>query len=289
MRRFGDPLVRQVIVVDNASSDGSPEMVATEFPEVLLIRSKQNVGFACANNIGLQYVASPFVAMVNSDVNIHKECFERLSQVLVEQSQVGLVGPKALGPDGKLQRTCRRLPTLWNTFCRAFALDNVFSRWPLFSGREMRHWSQDTRREVETLSGCFWLARTEVAKEIGGLDERFFFYAEDTDWCRRFLDAGCKIVFVPEATITHFGGASSNKAPLRYSIEMLRANLAYWKKYYGAPGHAAFYLLSILHHALRLVVRTSKRLGAPRSNAEGAYKLKRSAMCLRWLLTGKEI
>ncbi len=98
MRRFGGPLVRQVMVVDNASSDGSPEMVATEFPEVLLIRSKQNVGFACANNIGLQYVASPFVAMVNSDVNIHKECFERLSEVLVEQSQVGLVGPKAFWP-----------------------------------------------------------------------------------------------------------------------------------------------------------------------------------------------
>jgi GT2 family glycosyltransferase len=180
--------------------------------------------------------------------------------------------------------------TLWNTTCRMLALDNAFSQWARFSDREMRHWNQATQSEVDVLSGCFWLARHDAVKKVGNLDERFFFYAEDLDWCKRFRDAGWKVVFVPEATATHFGGGSSANAPLRYSIEMLRANLAYWRKHCGAPGLAVFFFLSVIHHTIRLLIRTAERVfGKNLTSNDSVYKCQRSLVCLRWLLTGKGV
>jgi GT2 family glycosyltransferase len=281
-------LVREVIVVDNASTDGSPNMVAERFPEVTLIRLDENLGFARANNLGLNHASGDLLALVNSDVVVHEDCLQRLAAFLKGRKDVGLVGPRILGQDGRLQRTCRRLPTLWNTTCRALALDNVLFRWPLFSGREMRHWDQETQAEVEVLSGCFWMARREAVEAVGGLDERFFFYAEDVDWCKRFLDAGWKIVFVPGATATHFGGGSSSNAPLRYSIELLRANLAYWKKHQGFLGQCVYRLLAIAHHGLRLVLRIFTEAGGA-SVRQGNGKLKEHAVCVRWLLTGRGV
>ncbi len=139
------------------------------------------------------------------------------------------------------------------------------------------------------LSGCFWMARREAVAQVGGLDERFFFYAEDVDWCKRFRNAGWKIVFVPEATATHFGGGSSGNAPLRYSIEMMRANLAYWRKHYGVAGRCAYFVLSAIHHSLRLFGRLLQRVFRPSAARESKQKLHEAAVCLRWLFTGKEL
>jgi hypothetical protein len=289
IQETGKLLVREIIVVDNGSRDGSPEMVAQQFPEVALVRAEKNLGFSRANNLGIKRASGTYLALLNSDVIVHPGCFDILARFLESHDDVGLVGPKVLGADGRLQRTCRRLPTIWNTLCRSLALDKALSRWPVFSGREMRHWNHNSEAEVEVLNGCFWMARREAVEKVGGLDERFFFYAEDVDWCKRFRDSGWKVVFVPEATATHLGGGSSNNAPLRYSIEMLRANLAYWEKYRGIPGLVAFYLLSILHHAIRLILRGLKTIASSDSGSETAYKCKRSLVCLRWLLTGKEI
>ena len=282
-------MIREVIVVDNASTDGSPEMVNEQFPEVTLIRSGENLGFARANNVGIKQAAATYLGLINSDVIVHPKCFEKLAAFLEENREAALVGPKIFGGDGCLQRTCRRLPTVWNTFCRSFALDSMFPHWPLFSGREMRHWDQNSQAEVDVINGCFWLARRAAVDKVGGLDERFFFYAEDMDWCKRFRDAGWKVVFVPEATATHFGGGSSSNAPLRYSVEMLRANLAYWRKHRGFPGLAAFYFLSIFHHGVRLILRGLKTIAGRNAGGEIVYKRKRSLVCLRWLLGGNGI
>jgi GT2 family glycosyltransferase len=287
IREVGGSLVREIIVVDNASKDGSPEMVATEFPEVKLVHAGANLGFARANNLGIKQASGSFLALVNSDVIVHPGCFVQLTRILERQKGVGLVGPRIASGDGRLQLTCRRLPSFWNLTCRALALDLVLSRWPLFSGFEMRHWDYGNLAEVEVLSGCFWLARKAAVEQVGGLDERFFFYAEDLDWCKRFHDQGWKTVFVPEATATHFGGGSSSNAPLRYSIEMERANLAYWRKHHGLLGEWTCRLLSLVHHGFRLVPRVFLEVGGAAARPGG--KLKKHAVCVRWLLTGKSV
>jgi hypothetical protein len=289
VRRLGGPDVGEIIVVDNASSDGSSEMVAKEFPEVTLIRSPKNLGFAGANNVGIQRASCPFLALINSDIVLHEGCFQRLLSLVQSRPEVALAAPKIIGRDGFVQYTCGRLPTLWNTACRLLALDRILSRWRLFSGFQMRGWSYDRTSEVQTLTGCFWLARASAVREVGGLDERFFFYAEDIDWCKRFLDAGWKNIFVAEASATHFGGASSANAPLRFSIEMLRGNLIYWNKHHGSLGRFAYFLLATLQQGVRLLAHLLLRIACLGDREQSRHRIKEDMTCLRWLLTGKGI
>lgn len=288
IRRTGGGLVQEVIVVDNASNDGSPEMVAADFPEVNLIRSEKNRGFARANNLGIKAAKGDYLALVNSDVVVHRECFQRLTEFMEAHPHTGLIGPRVIGRDGKPQRTCRLLPSVWNICCESFGLGAVFSGSPFFSGREMRHWKQDATAEVEVLSGCFWLARRVAVEQVGGLDERFFFYAEDVDWCKRFRDAGWKTWYVTEATATHFGGGSSANAPARYCVEMLRANLTYWKKYYGIPGQALHYLLLLIHHGWRFALRAFLKVIGVGEGEDFLCRYRENRVCLKWLLTGRQ-
>ena len=134
IRESGGPLVGEVIVVDNASSDGSIDMVEAEFPEVTLIRSKENLGFARANNLGLKQASGSWLALINSDVVVHSGCFVRLASFLEAHSEVGLVGPKIFGRDGRSQRTCRRFPTIWNTLCEVSHWIVCFPTGPSFQG-----------------------------------------------------------------------------------------------------------------------------------------------------------
>jgi GT2 family glycosyltransferase len=285
----GSPELREVIVVDNASSDGSPELVAKEFPDVKLIQSNENLGFARANNLGMQHASAPLLALINSDVIVKPACLQNLAATIEHNAHVGLIGPKVFGSDGQVQFNCGELPTLWNTTCRLLALDRIFSRWRLFSGLQMRHWNYENRAEIGVLSGCFWLARRSAVDAVGGLDERFFFYSEDMDWCKRFNDAGWKVVFEPKATAIHFGGGSSSGAPLRFGIEMLRSVLLYWQKHYGFFGRWYCYLLFLIRHSFRFIGRGSLRLVGVAPGAENKQKLQEDIACLRWLLTGRDV
>lgn len=283
IRQAEPACVGEVIVVDNDSSDGSPEIVEQNYPEVTLIRAGANLGFAKGNNLAMKHARGSQFALVNSDALVHAGTLETLSSYLDEHLNVGLVGPRVTGGDGLLQRSCRHLPGLWNTLCRAFALDRMFGGKGIFSGYEVPPARHESLHEAEVLSGCFCVARRSAVEEIGGLDEQFFFYGEDIDWCRRFRKAGWKLVFIPQATATHFGGGSTSRAPLRYSIEILRATLKYWRKHHGAAGQWACSGLLILHHGIRFLARLIRRsLGLGRS-ADSRYKLSEDAACLRWL------
>lgn len=281
--------VCEIIVVDNASSDGSAEMVEREFPQVTLIRAGSNLGFARANNLAMQRARGSLLALVNSDAMAHAGCLDILAEFLARHPDVGLVGPRVNGGDGELQRTCRRLPTLWNTACRTLALDRLFASNRMFSGYEMTPDEHASGRNVEVLSGCFCVARRAAVAEVGGLDEQFFFYGEDIDWCKRLSDAGWDLMYVPEATATHFGGGSTSNAPLRYSIEILRATLKYWRKHHGRGGQWLCRALLVAHHGLRLSIRTMHRCLGLGTSAESRHKLHEDAVCLRWLFTGTAI
>lgn len=289
IHQTGASVVQEVIVVDNASTDGSPEMVAEQFPGVILIKSSENLGFARANNLGIKRASGAYLALVNSDVIVHPNCLQQLAAVFDHQQDVGLAGPKILGRDGNLQLTCGLLPTVWNTICEFFLLYRVFPNSSWFAGFQMRSQKLVLNGMTETLSGCFLLARRAAVDKVGGLDEGFFFYAEDIDWCKRFWDAGWKLMFVPDAVATHFGGGSSANAPLRYCVEILRANLIYWKKHHGNFGRFGYWLLAIIQHGFRLMIRGVLRMTGIAKSDETRHKLKEHVVCLRWLLTGKGV
>jgi GT2 family glycosyltransferase len=289
LRDADPPCLAEVIVVDNASCDGSPEWVERHFPEVTLIRATANLGFARANNLAMAQAAGSLFALVNSDALVHRGCLETLSAYLEQHPKVGLVGPRVTGADGLLQRTCRHLPGPWNTLCRALALDRLFATRAWLSGYELPPAQHETLHEAEVLSGCFCMARRSAVEQVGGLDEQFFFYAEDLDWCKRFRDAGWKLAYVPQATATHFGGGSTSKAPLRFSVEILRATLKYWRKHHGRLGESLCRALLIAHHGLRLLLRAAlSGLGLSRS-PESRHKLREDAVCLRWLCFRTEV
>ena len=257
--------VCEIIVVDNASSDGSPEMVNESYPEVKLIRCVRNLGFASANNLGIRQATGTFLALVNSDVIVHRNCFQNLTEFLDDNHDVGFVGPRVIGRDGFVQKTCGRFPTIWNTFCEFFLLGKLLPGLPGFSGFQIQT-SGCEPVEVQVLSGCFLVARKAATDQVGILDETFFFYAEDVDWCKRLRDGGWRSIFVPAAQATHFGGGSSENTPLFFSIEMLRANLVYWRKHHGMLGEWAFFILAFLQHATRLIVRSFLKIMLPGSS-----------------------
>jgi GT2 family glycosyltransferase len=280
--------VEEIIVVDNASHDGSPEMVELEFPEVRLIRAGSNLGFAGGNNLAITAATGATLALVNSDVIVHPGCLETMHDYLIGNPQVGLVGPRVQGGDGKLQRNSRHFPSLGNTLCRALAIDRLLpSRWS-FASYEVSPSQHARLHDADVLSGCFWVARREAVEQVGLLDEQFFFYGEDIDWCKRFVQTGWKIVFLPQAEATHFGGGSSSSAHLRLSIEMLRATLKYWRKHHGALGAFACRLLLILHHGSRLAVRSLSRPWGSKTPLHRQRKYAEDMASLRWLTIGEE-
>lgn len=278
---------RQVIVVDNHSCDGSPDMVAREFPQVVLVRMAVNVGFARGVNEGLRRASGAKLAIVNSDVVLRPGCLQTLADSLDADPGLGLVGPQIVDGNNRIQRSCRRLPTVWNSLCRALALDLLFPALPIFSGHEMRHLRHDRRQAVEALSGCLLMTSRAALDAVGPLDERFFFYMEDVDWCLRFRQKGWTLLFVAQAVAAHHGGASTANAPLHYSIQYHRAGLSYWHKHRGFAGAAFYWCVANLHHALRLTGRcAAAALGD--ASPEARHKRAEDRACLRWLWAGAQ-
>jgi GT2 family glycosyltransferase len=273
----------EIIVVDNDSSDGSAEMVENNFPKVRLIRNPTNLGFAKANNLGIAASAGRYVCLINSDVKVLPDCISRLVDYCEQNPDVGMVGPRIIGGDGKLQRSCRGFPTLWNMFCRALALDSIFPKIKLFTGYSLSYWPQNDTRPVDILTGCFWLVRRETLAQVGLLDETFFMYGEDMDWSRRFWLNGSKLVFVSSAEAIHYGGASSSNSPIRFYIEKQRADLQYWKKHHSRIATGLFFLISCLLLLLRMTGYSFALLLRKGARRVYQYKIKRSLACLKWL------
>lgn len=274
----------EIIVVDNASSDGSPEAVRVAFPGVHLIRNDDNYGFAKANNIGIQASTGEYLFFINSDVVVKAGCFEKMISYMDGHQYIGVLGPKIIGPNGAVQRSCMGFPSLWNSFSRALALDTIFPRMKLFGGHLLTYWTHNDIRSVDVINGCFWMIRRKALQATGQLDDRFFIYGEDIDWCKRFNEKGWKIVFYPEAEAIHYGGASSANAPLKFFIEMQRADYQYWKKHHTRLVSTAFLFIRLLHYAIRLVGGIASYPFRRKKRPEVVYKIKRSLAAIKWSL-----
>jgi GT2 family glycosyltransferase len=273
----------EIIVVDNASSDGTPEAIRAQFPQVHLIENDKNLGFAKANNIGLAASRGEYVCLVNSDVVIPPACMERMVAYMDANPTIGVLGPKMLSPDGGIGYSVMRLPTVWNTLCCALGLHAVFPKSGWFGGFMMSGYPYNSIDDVEVLTGWFWMVPRKALDQVGGLDEQFFMYGEDIDWCYRFLKAGWRVVFYPDAEALHYGAASSAKAPTRFYIEMRRANLQYFRKHAGPIRTFGYRLATWLHEVTRILGYSAIYSVSSARRPEAALKIKRSIACIRWL------
>jgi len=279
----------ETIVVDNASTDGAPELVAQEFPWVKLIRNPGNYGFARANNIGILESTGDFICLVNSDVEFTSNCFEPMLRYLQEHPDVGLLGPMSKTADGKVARSTMRLPTVWNSFTRALGIDVPLGRSHILRSQLMADFDHTTTRDVEVLNGWFWMVPRKVLETVGLLDERFFIYGEDIDWCLRFGEAEMRIVFFTDAEAIHYGGASSAAAPTRFSIEMLRANWQYFHKHHSFVQRVGLFTAGILNFGIRAASYGLSSIFVKDSDADVIQKFHRSTACLTWLLKNPTI
>ena len=277
----------EVIVVDNASSDGTPELVAEMFPEAKLIRNPENFGFAKANNIGIAQTSADYICLVNSDVKFLDDCISPMVRYLSEHPGVGMLGPKMLAASGEVRRSTMRFPTVWNNFCRAIGLDSLFKRSRSFGGLLMSDFDHKTTAPVEVLNGWFLAVSRTAIERVGLLDPQFFMYGEDVDWCYRFRQAGERVVFFAEAGAIHYGGASSSNAPLRFYLELYRATWQYWRKHHGGLARLGFLVAFAIHHSLRLLGSAFIYLCAPSQRPNTAARFKRSLACLQWVGAAK--
>ena len=253
LRNYQDDPTVEVIVVDNASSDGTPAMVKQEFPWVRLIKNSANLGFAKASNIGMLASTGKYVCLVNSDVRVLPGCLPNMHAYMEANPSIGMLGPQMLCPDGLIGRSYLRFPSLWRGICDALALHRVFRSSATLSGIMMTDFNNSQTAEVDVLNGWFLMVRRKALEQVGMLDEQFFMYGEDIDWSYRFHKSGWKRVYFSGARAFHHGGASSAVAPTRFYIEMRRANLQLCKKHYGslwALGHIA---VTCLHESIRVV------------------------------------
>ena len=227
-------LAVEVFVVDNASWDGSADMVAEKFPEVNLIRNEENVGFAAGNNVALRQVSGRHVLLLNTDTVVRRDTLQTLVRFLDENPEAGAVGCKILNPDGTLQPDCMRgFPTPMAAFCKVSGLSRLFPNSPRFARYNMTFLDPQQTHQVEVLSGSCMMVRTETMNQVGMLDEDYFMYGEDIDWCFRMHLAGWKLYYVPDTEIIHFRGESGRAVPMRVLYRKTEAMSIFVKKHMG--------------------------------------------------------
>lgn len=273
----------QVILVDNASEDGSASAIREQCSQTVVIENTENIGFAGGNNVGIAYAEGRYICLINSDVIVLEGCLKTLTDYMDANSEAGIVGPKLLWKDRTLQWSCRKFPSLWNTFCPAVGLTQLFPAVPFLSGEHMGYFRHDVITEVDVLVGAFLMVRKEALNKVGLMDESFFMYSEEVDWCRRFRDGGWKILFNPNAQVIHYGGGSSAKAPTRFYLEYCRSGLRYWEKHHSGPAAMGFRVLFFLRHALRWPLRWmlySMCTLSPWQKKKAAYKEKLDSLSI---------
>ena len=249
----------EVFVVDNASSDGSPDMVEAEFPSVKLIRNTRNMGFAAANNQALRLAKGRHVLLLNSDTLVHTGVIDASIDYLDQNPQTGMMGCRVLNADGTVQTTCSRFPTLTNLVLLTSGLFKVPGL-SVARRYRMEDWQRDDERDVEVVSGCYLMARRSATEAVGLLDEDFFFFGEETDWCRRFLAHGYAVRFAPVGTITHFGGGSSKSLNSKRDLMLSEATVRLHRKHGGLAAAAAAWSILFVFNASRYAYWSFKSL-----------------------------
>ncbi|HKP12740.1 MAG TPA: glycosyltransferase family 2 protein [Blastocatellia bacterium] len=254
VREHAGGVAYEVIVVDNASSDGSAEMIRAEFPKVHLIANDENVGFGRANNQAMRVARGRYFLLLNSDTVIFDDSIQRLVSFIADDPRIGIAGCKLLFEDGTLQSSCSRFPSIRVALLEDLMLYKFLPR--RLQGELLLggYWPHDRARDVEAVWGAAMMVRRRVFEQTGGFDERIFMYGEDLEWCMRVHDRGWRIAFTPEAAIVHLNHKSSEK---KYGDE--RIDLCHKRAYeiYRRRAGLAAMLLMMLIKTFGALVRVS--------------------------------
>ncbi len=222
----------EIIVVDNASSDGSAEMVACEFPDVKLIVNKSNRGFAKASNQGIRVSGGRYILLLNPDSIVRPGAFDALIRFGDDNPDAGIFGLKVLNTDGSIQYSCRQFPTLAAGIFRNTILRHFFPKNPYVRDYLLAEWDHSEQRDVDWVSGAALVARRELIEDIGLLDERFFMYCEDVDLGYRAKEKGWRVSYFPGAVVVHACAKSSDQTPDRMIIEHHKSMYRFFLKHY---------------------------------------------------------
>ncbi|MDR6720364.1 glycosyltransferase family 2 protein [Paenibacillus sp. 2003] len=224
----------EVIVVDNASHDDSVQAIRKVYPQVHLIANKDNTGFAVANNQGMKVANGRYILLLNSDTVVQPDTLQTMVGFMDCHPEMGASGCKVILPDGSLDKACKRgFPTPSASFYYAFGISRLFPDRPKFNQYQLGHLSPDDEYPVDCLVGAFMLVRRETIDQVGGLDETFFMYGEDIDWCYRIKEAGWGIFYYPRTYIVHYKGGSARRKPLKITYEFHRAMWVFHRKHYA--------------------------------------------------------
>jgi GT2 family glycosyltransferase len=259
----------EAVVIDHGSTDGTVDFVRERFPSVRLVE-QENLGLGAGWNRGIRETSSRFVLILNADAWAEAGAVERLAAFADEHPEAAVVGPRVVGRDGTLQSSVRGFPTLWRLATEYFFLRKLAPRSNLFNSFYAGGFRYDSVREAEFVMGAVMLVRREAIEQVGPLDEEFFLFSEETDWCYRFAQAGWKVLFFPGAEFVHVGGASHGG---RMYQENLRGHLRFLSKHRG-PGEA--------ERARRLLLAALRVRGAVFRGERG--RMYRDAA--RWLSSG---
>lgn len=221
----------EVIYVDNASVDGSVEMVEKEFPKVRIIKNQENQGFIKANNQGIEISEGRYVLLLNSDTIVLDNAIAKLVHFADAHTDAAVVGCRVLNSDMTLQRNCFMYPSVLNMFLSSTYLYKIFPKSRFFGREHMTWWDFNNVKEVETVCGCCSLVRKEAIKQVGLMDELYFVYGDDPDWCYRFKKNGWKVMFTHEAEIIHYGGQTTKAIADKFLLQLYGAKLIFVNKH----------------------------------------------------------
>jgi len=257
----------ELIIVDNASDDGSVEFICDKFPEVKLIVNKKNLGFGKANNIGLAQAKGKYILLINPDSIVREDTLDKMIEFFEKTAEAGLAGCKILNPDGTLQLACRRsFPGPWTSFCKVTGLSTLFPKSKIFARYNLTYLDENQTYEVDAISGSFMMIRREVYEKVGGFDDDFFMYGEDLDLCYRIQKAGYKVYYVHNTQIIHYKGESTKRSNLdetkvfydamklfvkkhlssSFLVEFILRSAITFRKFFAFLGRRRFFITSII-------------------------------------------
>jgi GT2 family glycosyltransferase len=212
IRSITHSLTYEIIVVDNASVDGSQAAIATAFPQIKMILSPVNKGFAAANNLAMAVATGKYYLLLNSDTVVSENSLETMIAYLDHHPKIGALTPKVVLSSGAVDMACHRgMPTPWNAFTYFSHLEKLFPKVPLFSGYHQSYKDMAVAHQIDATAATALMVRASMVQKIGRLDERFFLYGEDLDWCQRMTEANWQIWYFPTVSILHLKSASGKK------------------------------------------------------------------------------